>query len=372
MRLSILIGLLLCPLLLISEAAAGSMSDNPSAVWFSSSPLKGEDIVAGHDAVAFAERLYTILDAKLFDPSFKAEERGRQRAELEAALAARPTWTRSEVVDLVNERLRRLGISHLRILDPIQGAAMAALAEQPPSAEHDAARAAEPAVSAEVRDGAVGVLRLRSFFVPQITKAAVDRARARLAGARAIVVDVRGNGGGAGSPISYVIEHLLGPDRVISFDRTREGLHRSRPYVVRGYFEDAENTGAQAEIRLSEREPYIEWRTRPDAVKDPRPHVVLVNQECGSACEVFAAAAKENGVPVLGVRTYGAVLGAGVFKLPWPGYALIVPVLGTLSPMGRIHEGVGVAPDVEIPECHDRPEECLTRAVEIAARINRS
>jgi C-terminal processing protease CtpA/Prc len=45
-------------------------------------------------------------------------------------------------------------------------------------------------VSSEIK-GEVGILRVKSFLIPQVTKAAIDQAKAKLAQAKVIIVDVR-------------------------------------------------------------------------------------------------------------------------------------------------------------------------------------
>ncbi len=224
-------------------------------------------------------------------------------------------------------------------------------------------------VSSEIK-GEVGILRVKSFLIPQVTKAAIDQAKAKLSQAKVIIVDVRGNGGGAGSSISYLIEDIIGADKAISRDRTREGLQIKEPYIFHGYFDDAINAEGAAEIEFSEKHPYVEWRTRLKAKKDPRSHFILVDDKCGSACDLFAAAAQDYDIKILGVRTVGALFGGDAFRLKWQGYALIVPTLQVVTAKGRIIEGVGVKPDILIPECKTNESKCLEKALKIAAKAS--
>lgn len=62
----------------------------------------------------------------------------------------------------------------------------------------------------------------------------------------------------------------------------------------------------------------------------------------------------------------GALFGGEAFRLRWQGFALVAPTLQVVSPKGHTIEGVGVKPDVEIPECASRGSQCLEKAIKIA------
>lgn len=335
--------------------------EDVSLDWFTSSQLEPTDTVSTSEAKAFINNVYQILDAEIFDPAFKKEERSQQLQELLATADTQPNWSRAEIIKRVSNELQKLSMSHLRILDPVEGERLFRIFEQKPLPNETS----EPAISAEVR-GTIGILRVESFIIPRITKAELDRAKTQLAQAKVILIDVRRNEGGYGSSVSYLAEDIIGPNKVLWRDRSRKGLAMQEPYIFQGYFDDAINLEAEAEIELSEQHPYIEWQTRPDAQVDPRPHFVLIDDKCGSACDLFAAVIKDHGAAqLLGVRTMGALLGGDAFKLNWSGYALIAPVLQVVSPKGHTIEGVGVPPDIEIPECANGGSQCLDKALEI-------
>jgi hypothetical protein len=329
--------------------------------WFVASPLKDTDIVSNAEAKLFIEEIYQIIDEKIFDPAFKKREREQNFNELMAEIDKKSNWSRSHLTKRINNQLQKLSMSHLKILDPIAGEKLFRLFEQEPSSDLKS----EPAVSAKMK-GEIGILRVKSFIIPQITKAAVDRAKAQLSQSKIILIDLRGNGGGSVSSISYVIEDIIGADKIIDTERSRRGLTMEEPYIFRGYFEDSINFGGEAEIKLSQEKGYIQWRTRSQTKKDSRPYYILVDDRCGSACDVFAATIQDyQAATILGVRTMGMLFGGEAFKLKWPGYALIVPVTQVLSPNGRIVEGVGVQPDIEIRECKNGGAQCLEKAIEL-------
>lgn len=350
-----------------SEISQSQDKEDVSLEWFTSSKLKDTDIVSALDATLFINNIYQILDDKIFDPAFKKGERDQHLKLLLAEVNAKPRWSRSELAERISNQLKKLSVSHLRLLDPAEGEKLFRLIEQKPLSNAKP----DPAVSAQIR-GEVGILRVKSFLIPQVTKAALDRAKAQLSPAEVILIDLRGNGGGAGSSISYLIEDIIGPDKVLWRDRTRAGLRMKEPYVFRGYFDDAINAEAEAEIKLANEHPYVEWRTRSEAKKDPRTYYVLVDDRCGSSCDLFAASVQENrGAKLLGIRTMGALFSGEAFKLPWRGFALIAPTAQVISPKGNTIEGVGVQPDIQIPECKNNGKGCLEKAIELIVGMTR-
>jgi C-terminal processing protease CtpA/Prc len=349
------------PVIAGAQSSPQESADDVSLDWFTSSQLKPTDTISASEAKKFANNVYQTLDRKIFDPSFKKEERNQQLQELLTEIDAKPIWSRAELIDRISNQLEELSVSHLRILDPIEGEKLFRVVEQQPLPD----ATPEPAISAEMR-GEIGILRVKSFLIPQVTKAELDRAKAQLSQAKVILIDLRGNGGGAGSSISYLIEDIVGADKVLWRDRTREGLQSQEPYIFRGYFDDAINAEAEAEIKLSNEHPYVEWRTRSDAKRDLRPHFILVDDQCGSSCDLFAGIIKDYGsAKILGVRTMGALFGGDAVRLDWQGFALIAPTLQVISPKGNTIEGVGVQPDIQIPECQNSGSQCLDKAIEI-------
>ncbi|WP_375505102.1 S41 family peptidase [uncultured Nostoc sp.] len=329
--------------------------------WFTDSKLKSTDTISDSDAKLFVNNVFQTLDNNIFNPTFKKQLREQNLKALVALINAKQTWSRLELTQLVNNQLEKLSISHVRVFDPIEGEQLFRLFNQPSVSTAKKS----PTVSAQIR-GEIGILQVKSFVVPQITKVAVEQALAQLSKTKAILIDLRDNGGGVQSSISYVIENIIGPNKVISTERTRRGAAIKQPYIFRGYFDDSVKNVALAEIKLSEEKNYIEYRTRFEAKKDPRPHFVLVDEQCGSACEVFAAAAQEHAAAkILGVRTSGSVLGGGVFKLRWPGFILLAPISQTFSLKGSTIEGRGVQPDIQIPECKNSGNQCLEKAIKL-------
>lgn len=346
-----------------SSPPSTSDKDNEeiSLDWFTSAKLKPTDTIPSKEAKLFVANVYQTLNKNIFEPNFKKEHRQQNFHELLTIVGTKPTWSRSELTNLINSQLQRLSISHVRVFDPVEGEQLLRLFSQS-SASPDKNN---PTVSTQII-GKVGVLRVKSFVVPQITKLAVQQALTQISQTQAVLIDLRGNGGGVQSSISYLIENIIGADKVIATERTRLGRALKQPYIFRGYFDDSLKNVALAEIKLTNEKNYIEYRTALKAKKDPRPYFILVDEQCGSACEVFTAASQEHGAAkVLGVRTSGSVLGANVFKLRWQGFILMAPISQTFSPKGNILEGRGVQPDILIPECQNNGKLCLAKAINL-------
>ena len=64
--------------------------------------------------------------------------------------------------------------------------------------------------------GGIGYIELLGFPPPMIFRRTLDRAMAALAGSRALVIDVRRNGGGSPRSVSYLVSYLVAPGRPIN------------------------------------------------------------------------------------------------------------------------------------------------------------
>jgi carboxyl-terminal processing protease len=170
-------------------------------------------------------------------------------------------------------------------------------------------------VEASVRGGVLGVLRIRRFAegVPDQVQRVLTLGRNR--GARAWIVDLRGNPGGPLEAMARVATNLI----------------ENRPVGL-------------AVDRSGQRDPVI-VQARPAI---PRfPFVVLVDHETASAAELLAAAIKEYQIaPIVGVRTAGSV-GLATPQQLSDGSAFQLTVRRLMTPNGNVIDKQGVAPDFE-------------------------
>jgi carboxyl-terminal processing protease len=194
-----------------------------------------------------------------------------------------------------------------------------------------------PRVEGAVRGGVLGVLRIRSFGdgVPEQVQQLLTQGRNR--GARAWIVDLRGNPGGSLESMARVATNFI-EARPVGLAVDRNG--QSDPIVAPG-------------------RPAI-----------PRfPFVVLVDHETSSAAELLAAAIKEyQAAPLVGTRTAGSVGLAAPQPLS-DGSAIQVTIRRLVAPSGAQINKQGVQPDVEaeltLDDLQRGDDPQLLRAVEI-------
>lgn len=176
----------------------------------------------------------------------------------------------------------------------------------------------------EVAAGGIGVLGLRAFadFAfgrdDQPERKAIDAALARLAGTRAMVIDLRGNRGGAPAMVGYLASAFLprGADVFNTF-RHRGGSDSEAP---------------------------AEWYAKPRA---DVPLYVVVDHGTGSAAESFAYTLQQVGrATIVGERSGGAANPGAPVATP-EGLVVFVPTGSPVNPISHDNwEGVGVRPDV--------------------------
>jgi C-terminal processing protease CtpA/Prc len=154
----------------------------------------------------------------------------------------------------------------------------------------------------------VGYLHVWFYGRGDVTDAIGDALAAEpLASADALVVDLRGRWGGAPPDAA---ETFLGGTPAFTFI-DREGKHE-----------------------LSN----VRWH---------KPVVALIDEGTRSGLEVYAYALKQHGIPLVGTRTAGALLGARGYLLPDD--SLLEIAVAGVELDGKVLEGKGVEPDVRVP-----------------------
>lgn len=260
----------------------------------------------------FPERRQTIIDR--LTASRKA---GRYDLASPAAFA-----------EAVSEDLRASsGDKHMYLLaDPVQYAALsapAATAEAEAQAFWRERALAENHGLTETRilPGNVRYLKIGGFhWVDDETGQAYDDAMRFLKGGDAVVIDLRGNGGGSGAAVNYLTSHFVKPTTLLlTFTRASETPEQSR---AREYLPAGRLIG--------------------------KPLYVLTDGGCFSACEEFAYHVQHF---KLGERI-GTTTGGGANnndQMPIaPGFVLSVSAGRPVHAVsGTNWEGVGVKPDVD-------------------------
>ncbi|MEU8151521.1 S41 family peptidase [Nonomuraea sp. NPDC048901] len=171
-----------------------------------------------------------------------------------------------------------------------------------------------PAVTSKTLPGGVAYVQLPGFF-----EGAADQVIAKLQGApKAVVLDLRGNGGGSPREVT----RLLG-----AFAHGK----------ITSYFCPLQ--GDCVPNRTDDTVPLLGLRL-----------VVLTDRGCASACEDFSAAVKDNNLgPLIGTRTAGAISGPAEGYLLDDGSLLLLPKVRHLGPAREIIDTIGVPVDHYAP-----------------------
>ena len=202
----------------------------------------------------------------------------------------------------------------------------------PPPANHGIA-------VVETLPGDIGHLRLSQFAhfefddanAPE--RAAIDDALARLAGTRAMIVDLRGCRGGSPSMVGYLASAFVAPGaNIYNTFHTRTQTLSEAPQT-----------------------PYATPRTRV-------PLYVLVDGGTASAAESFAYTLQgARRATVVGERTAGAANPGAMIDIG-QGFSVFVSDGSPVNPVTRTNwEGTGIAPDVAVAS-----DDALDKALQLA------
>lgn len=174
------------------------------------------------------------------------------------------------------------------------------------------------------RDGKrIGVMGFSNWFLPVVQK--INEAMDEMRGCSGIVIDLRGNTGGAAPMTMGVAGHFFAETTRLGVIRTRD----SRVNIVAL----PRLTNTKGELV----EPYA------------GPVALVVDDTSGSASEVFAGGLQSVGrARVFGTTTAGAVLPAMTTRLP-DGDTLLHAMGDFETASGQHLEGGGVVPDVVVP-----------------------
>jgi hypothetical protein len=208
----------------------------------------------------------------------------------------------------------------------------------------------------------VNYVRIRHFD-PQSTQELTDfdQALEKAAGSPSVVIDLRGNRGGRVGLAFRALSRFLEPglDAIYVLGRTGTSAAASLPI-------SSENAIPGLPVVPSSSVSWREIIRRGAAVIriDGSPKrlyrgstVLLVDNRCVSAGELFAAILRDRGGAVLiGGRTPGEVLGSNtysvfknmVFKKKDTGWRLEIPVVDFRTISGERIEGKGLTPDIEV------------------------
>jgi carboxyl-terminal processing protease len=174
-----------------------------------------------------------------------------------------------------------------------------------------------PEVTAELLPDRIGYLALNDFGPTAGQEVRTALARLRAQGARATVLDLRGNGGGYESSAVRVASTFVPSGTIVV---------------------TLENHGGR-KLTLADGSAF-----------PPQPLVVLVDGDSASGAELVTGAIADHGLGrVIGTRTFGKGLVQTMFPLP-DGSAMKVTTARYFTPSGRSIDRVGIVPDTVVAE----------------------
>ena len=172
-----------------------------------------------------------------------------------------------------------------------------------------------PTVESEMLENQIGYIAISSFDDVTTDQfiTALDNLESQ--GMKALVVDLRNNGGGLVSSVCAILDRLL-PEGLIVYTEDKYG-NREEEYSDADHYFD-------------------------------KPLAVLVNGNSASASEIFAGAIKDYGIGALvGTTTYGKGIVQKIYPLS-DGTAVKLTVSKYYTPNGNNIHGTGIEPDVVV------------------------
>lgn len=315
----------------------------PAAVLAQEAAASGSAAATPHAAITEAHRVRALdtLDRRLAHyvrrdrtPAIRARLAGRRAAYL--ALTDPEAFRQAVNADL----LAVSGDKHLQVWIEPRSRNEVIAEGPPPTMEQMGAEEARNGFGvreARVLDGGIGYLDLAWFSGHPDAGAAIDAALAKLAGSRALILDLRRNGGGGEAALKRLMGHLA-PEPM-----------RLEDIVMRRCAPDpADPEGCLQDGSSEVQERYA------DAVAVPafptQPVYVLTSRDSFSAAEAAAYALQATGrAVVIGEVTGGGANPSMTMDLgPW--FTVVMPIGEARHPAtGTNWEGVGVRPDVAVP-----------------------
>ena len=168
--------------------------------------------------------------------------------------------------------------------------------------------------------GAIGYIAISDFLETTSDAFFTALEELQLADMLALILDLRSNPGGSVESARKVVSQLLS-EGLFMYEIDRQGERRDWPVEGSGL---ATNS-------------------------DQLPMVALVNEFTGSGAEAVAGALQDaQRAKILGTRTLGKG-SASVYKELSDGSAIYFPVSHWYTPSGRLIQGTGIEPDIDLP-----------------------
>jgi hypothetical protein len=234
-------------------------------------------------------------------------------------------------------------------------------------------------------DGDVGYLRIASMDDGPGFLEGLSAAMKRFEKTRALVIDVRGNGGGTRHALLTILPLLMAEKdapRVVNVAKYRLPPD-AEPGLGEGYLEDRFLYPATSDAWSSKERSVIQkfakgfrpaWKPDKKSFSDWHymlvsagkgrpcrgPVFVLMDAGCFSATDIFLSAMKDQpGVKLVGTASGGGSGRSRSHTLPGSGIGVRISSMASFRAGGALYDGAGVKPHVEVPV---RPTDLIGRS----------
>lgn len=191
-------------------------------------------------------------------------------------------------------------------------------------------------VESEMLGSLIGYIKINKFKenTPEQFIEALERLTVN--GARAIIFDVRGNGGGLVSALQKCLDPLL-PEGIIATSEYKDGHTETLIY------------SDSSELSI--------------------PMAVIADHKTASAAELFAASLRDFGkAAIVGEQTYGKGVMQDITELD-DGDALVLTVAKYKTAYSECYDGIGVTPDYPVENGDDGIDMQYNKAVEVVQQL---
>lgn len=254
-----------------------------------------------------------------------------------------------------------------------------------------------PETRSGLLDGNVGYLRIVSMNDAAVTE--VQTWMPKFGETRGLIVDVRGNGGGSRDALRALFPYVMAADaapRVVNAAKCRRHPDYGPDHLGGSRYMYPENWSgwspaerdAIRQFRTTFRpqwnppaNEFSEWHylvmsrdMNPDAFVYGRPVIILMDEKCFSATDIFVSAFKRYpNVTLVGQPSGGGSARRVGVRLPESGLSLGLASMASFQISGLLHDGHGTMPDVLVnPEpryfLEGGLDNLLARALEVVGR----
>lgn len=234
-----------------------------------------------------------------------------------------------------------------------------------------------PEMESQILKEEIGYLRIPSMSSKREFLADLDRRMREFRTTDGLVIDLRGNGGGSRDALRTLLPYFLADGEAAVVNLARYRLEQGQdPHFENGYMENrglypaAWGGWSQAQRQAIERirgsfqgdwnpveEEFSDWHyfvieqsTNPKAYPYTKPVVLLMNESCFSATDIFLGAfAGRPGVTLIG-RPSGGGSGRSLgYTLDHSGVEIRLSSMASFRPTGARYDGLGIEVDQWVP-----------------------